>query len=252
VQSRPVRFATSSPQFSISVLRTGKRNQNEKTSLSSDSRSRSCCATTRVALSGQVFFITMRSRKSMASPLAGDKISIDFVREGTGKLIFRRQYPRELVERVCKERGLTEGEWVTGDAGQSSEFTGMGKHARDHSRVHKQRRCGPADPDSRYGMAGLCSLRGAKKSGPGKPLSRSRWPGDSERHHRRRDGKVALPLRKARQRPRGSRQRNCTRGFPHEKELEETAKRLRTIRWLLRLSSWPSQSHRIAYSWRSE
>ena len=66
----------------------------------------------------------------MASPLAGDKISIDFVREGTGKLIFRRQYPRELVERVCKERGLTEGGMGYGDAGQSSEFSGMGKHER--------------------------------------------------------------------------------------------------------------------------
>jgi len=39
--------------------------------------------------------------------MISEQISIDFVREGTGKLIFRRQYPRELVERVCKERDLT-------------------------------------------------------------------------------------------------------------------------------------------------
>jgi hypothetical protein len=62
--------------------------------------------------------------------MISDKISIDFVREGTGKLIFRRQYSRELVERVCKERDLTEWEWVTGTLGQSSEFSGMGKSER--------------------------------------------------------------------------------------------------------------------------
>ena len=43
--------------------------------------------------------------------MINDKISIDFVREGTGKLIFRWQYSRELVDRVCKERDLTEREW---------------------------------------------------------------------------------------------------------------------------------------------
>ena len=65
-------------------------------------------------------------------------------------------------------------------------------------------------------MARLRTLRGAKESRPGKPLSRSRWPVDSERHHRRRDGGVAPPLRKARQTSRGLRQRNRT-GLPHEK-----------------------------------
>jgi hypothetical protein len=44
---------------------------------------------------------------AVTASLISEQISIDFVREGTGKLIFRRQYPRELVERVCKERDLT-------------------------------------------------------------------------------------------------------------------------------------------------
>jgi hypothetical protein len=44
--------------------------------------------------------------------------------KGTGKLIFRRQYPRELVERVCKERGLTEGEWITGTLGKAMSLLG--------------------------------------------------------------------------------------------------------------------------------
>ena len=56
--------------------------------------------------------------------MMSDKISIDFVREGTGKRIFRRQYSRELVERVCKERGLTEREWVTGTLGKALSFLG--------------------------------------------------------------------------------------------------------------------------------
>jgi hypothetical protein len=56
--------------------------------------------------------------------MISDKISIDFVREGTGKLIFRRQYSRELVERVCKERDLTEWEWVTGTLGKALSFLG--------------------------------------------------------------------------------------------------------------------------------
>jgi hypothetical protein len=51
---------------------------------------------------------------AVTASLISEQISIDFVREGTGKLIFRRQYPRELVERVCKERGLTEREWLRG------------------------------------------------------------------------------------------------------------------------------------------
>ena len=56
--------------------------------------------------------------------MISDQISIDFVREGTGKLIFRRQYSRELVERVWKERGLTEREWVTGTLGKALSFLG--------------------------------------------------------------------------------------------------------------------------------
>lgn len=100
-----------------------------------------------------------------------------------------------------------------GDAGQSSEFSGMGKHERYYPPVHKHRRCGPADRDSRDGMVRLRSLRGAKESRPGKPLSGSRWPVDSERHHRRRDGGVAPPLRKARQTLRGLRERNRYRTF---------------------------------------
>jgi hypothetical protein len=61
---------------------------------------------------------------AVTASLISDKIFIDFVREGTGKLIFRRQYSRELVERVCKERGLTEWEWVTGTLGKALSFLG--------------------------------------------------------------------------------------------------------------------------------
>jgi hypothetical protein len=46
-------------------------------------------------------------------------------------------------------------------------------------------------------MVRFRSLRAAKESRPGKPLSRSRWPVDSERHHRRRDGGVAPPFKKS-------------------------------------------------------
>ena len=63
---------------------------------------------------------------AVTASMISDKISIDFVREGTGKLIFRRQYSRELVERVCKERDLTEWEWVTGTLGKSLSFLGLG------------------------------------------------------------------------------------------------------------------------------
>ena len=56
--------------------------------------------------------------------MISDKISIDFVREGTSKLIFRRQYSREPVERVCRERDLTEWEWVTGTLGKALSFLG--------------------------------------------------------------------------------------------------------------------------------
>ena len=147
--------------------------------------------------------------------MISDKISIDFVREGTGELIFRRQYSRELVEFVCKERDLTEREWVTGTLSKALSF--LGWERRSVAPSSKHRRCGPADRDSRYGMDRLRSLRGAKESRPSKPLSRSRWPVDNERHHRRRDGGVAPPLRKARQTSRGLRQ--CKRtGLPHEKE----------------------------------
>ena len=52
-------------------------------------------------------YATSRNVPAVTASLISEQISIDFVREGTGKLIFRRQYPRELVERVCKERDLT-------------------------------------------------------------------------------------------------------------------------------------------------
>jgi hypothetical protein len=55
---------------------------------------------------------------AVTASMISDKISIDFVHEGTGKLIFPRQYSRELVDRVCKERVLTEWEWVTGTLGK--------------------------------------------------------------------------------------------------------------------------------------
>jgi hypothetical protein len=61
---------------------------------------------------------------AVTASLISEQISIDFVHEGTGKLIFRRQYPRELVERVCKERDLTEWEWVTGTLGKALGFLG--------------------------------------------------------------------------------------------------------------------------------
>jgi hypothetical protein len=67
---------------------------------------------------------TSRNVPAVTASLISDKISIDFVREGTGKLIFRRQYSRELVERVCKERDLTEWEWVTGTLGKALSFLG--------------------------------------------------------------------------------------------------------------------------------
>ena len=66
---------------------------------------------------------TSRNVPAVTASMISDKISIDFVREGTGKLIFRRQYPRELVERVCKERD-TEWEWVTGTLGKALSFLG--------------------------------------------------------------------------------------------------------------------------------
>jgi len=55
-----------------------------------------------------------RNVPAVTASLISEQISIDFVHEGTGKLIFRRQYSRELVERVCKERDLTEWEWLRG------------------------------------------------------------------------------------------------------------------------------------------
>ena len=61
---------------------------------------------------------------AVTASMISDKISIDFVHEGTGKLIFPRQYSRELVERVCKERDLTEWEWVTGTLGKALGFLG--------------------------------------------------------------------------------------------------------------------------------
>jgi hypothetical protein len=65
---------------------------------------------------------TSRNVPAVTASLISEQISIDFVREGTGKLIFRRQYPRELVERVCKERDLTEWEWGTGTLGKALSF----------------------------------------------------------------------------------------------------------------------------------
>ena len=67
---------------------------------------------------------TSRNVPAVTASMISDKISIDFVREGTGKPIFRRQYSRELVERVCKEHGLTEREWVTGTLGKALSFLG--------------------------------------------------------------------------------------------------------------------------------
>ena len=49
---------------------------------------------------------TSRNVPAVTASLISEQISIDFVREGTGKLIFRRQYPRELVERVWAKAGL--------------------------------------------------------------------------------------------------------------------------------------------------
>ena len=63
---------------------------------------------------------------AVTASMISDKISIDFVREGTGKLIFRWQYSREVVDRVCKERDLTEREWVTGTLGKALSFLGLG------------------------------------------------------------------------------------------------------------------------------
>ena len=67
---------------------------------------------------------TSRNVPAVTASLISEQISIDFVREGTGKRIFRRQYSRELVERVCKERDLTEWEWVTGTLGKALSFLG--------------------------------------------------------------------------------------------------------------------------------
>jgi hypothetical protein len=69
---------------------------------------------------------TSRNVPAVTASMISDKISIDFVREGTGKLIFRWQYSREVVDRVCKERDLTEREWVTGTLGKALSFLGLG------------------------------------------------------------------------------------------------------------------------------
>jgi hypothetical protein len=100
---------------------------------------------------------------AVTASMISDKISID-VHEGTGKLIFPRQYSRELVDRVCKERVLTEWEWVTGTLG-SSEFSGMGKYERWHPSVHKHRRCGPAADHPPLGQNAV----------PGKPERAGEW-----------------------------------------------------------------------------
>jgi hypothetical protein len=103
---------------------------------------------------------TSRNAPAVTASIISEPISIDFVREGTGKLIFRRQYSRELVERVCKERGLTEWEWVTGTLGKALSFLGWERMSASTPPVHKHRRCGPADRDSRYGMVRLvCAAR---------------------------------------------------------------------------------------------
>ena len=69
-------------------------------------------------------YATSRNVPAVTASLISEQISIDFVREGTGKLIFRRKYSRELVARVCKERDLTEWEWVTGTLGKALSFLG--------------------------------------------------------------------------------------------------------------------------------
>jgi hypothetical protein len=55
-----------------------------------------------------------RNVPAVTASMISDKISLVFAREGTGKPIFRRQYSRELVERVCKDRDLTEWEGLRG------------------------------------------------------------------------------------------------------------------------------------------
>ena len=64
---------------------------------------------------------------AVTASMISDKISIDFVREGTGKLIFRRQYSRELVDAGLQRARFDRMGMGYGDAWQSSEFSGMGK-----------------------------------------------------------------------------------------------------------------------------
>jgi hypothetical protein len=60
---------------------------------------------------------------AVTASMISDKISID-VHEGTGKLIFPRQYSRELVDRVCKEASFDRMGMGYGDAGQALGFLG--------------------------------------------------------------------------------------------------------------------------------
>jgi hypothetical protein len=102
---------------------------------------------------------------AVTASMISDKISIDFVHEGTGKLIFPRQYSRELVDRVCKEASFDRMGMGYGDAGQSSGFSGMGKYERWHPPVHKHRRCGPAADHPPPGQNAV----------PGKPERAGEW-----------------------------------------------------------------------------
>jgi hypothetical protein len=165
--------------------------------------------------------------------MISDKISIDFFHEGTGKLIFPRQYSRELVDRVCKERDLTEREWVTGTLGKALSFLGLGSMSArtlqftstDDVVLQIQ------IPAMAWDAFAVCAAR--RKVEPASHLAvlvgrsiangitvAEWWSGSA--------------LKKSTPDIARFKERNLT-GFRMRRSLEETAKRLRNVRWLVTL-----------------